>query len=321
MDPLRVRLARVRSAIVDPTSYRIFWSMLVDEFKPPPKSVEFVLDESQSNPVSGVDTRSSIPKIIFQTWKTHSNLPPNYAHWATTFLKQNQTYRYVLWDDYDNRRFIESKFSWFLPAYDRYPREIFRADLIRFFFLYSFGGFYADLDAECLRPLEDLRNVSDVLLGRMGRNKQFEQSIPNAIMASKPRQGFWLLAIALAMERLTEAIRMNKLDELGPDELTGPVLLKTAADYYVSHSSSDIQRRAAPVLSHFEGSEYSFGKLSILPSHIWYPISWNNPAHQIFRRRILRRQEVLTESSAKRRFRNSYVVNYWASSWKDPPVD
>ena len=242
-------------------------------------------------------------------------MPRNYAYWRATLLKQDPTFRYIFWDDFNNWHFIASKFPWFLDIYDRYPKEIFRSDAIRFFFLYSFGGFYADLDVECIRPLDDLLDIGDVLVGRMGKNPAFEHSIPNAVMASRPRQGFWLLAIAFMMERFTEAARAGKLFELQPERLTGPILLKDAADYYISHSPSEIVRRAAISLEHFDKSEYRFGQLRVLPPQIWYPINWNNPAHQIFRRKMFRSRGVLSGSAARLRFEGSYMVHYWSHSW------
>jgi inositol phosphorylceramide mannosyltransferase catalytic subunit len=313
---LNRRLGRVFSAILDATSYKTLWSSVADNLIRP-DATEIDAEAVNDRSIGYIDAHESegIPKIIFQTWKTRNRLPRNYGYWRTTFLKHNPTYRHILWDDTDNRNFIASRFPWFLDMYDRYPAEIYRADVIRLFFLYSYGGFYSDMDSECIRPLDDLRDIGDVLVGRMGKNVDFEHSIPNATMASKPRQVFWLLTIALLTERFNEATRKASVDEMGPEELTGPILLKTAAEYYTSHSRNEIVQRASPTLHHFEESEYHFGKLIVLPRQVWYPIDWTNPLHQVFRRKMSRSGTVLSEDSAQRRFRGSYVVNYWSHSW------
>jgi len=38
------------------------------------------------------------------------------------------------------------EYPWFLETFDSYPYNIERADVIRYFALYHFGGIYLDLD-------------------------------------------------------------------------------------------------------------------------------------------------------------------------------
>jgi mannosyltransferase OCH1-like enzyme len=63
--------------------------------------------------------------------------------------------------------------------------------------MYEYGGIYADLDFMALRSFDTLyaerTHRSDVLLGRMGPDPTWEQSIPNAIYVSKRHAPFWLL--------------------------------------------------------------------------------------------------------------------------------
>ena len=87
-----------------------------------------------------------IPALIYQTWKSKTSLPENFAHWRASFARLNPGYSLLLWDDADNRQFIADHFAWFLPTYDGFPQEIFRVDAVRYFFLYLHGGIYVDLD-------------------------------------------------------------------------------------------------------------------------------------------------------------------------------
>jgi FkbM family methyltransferase len=179
--------------------------------------------------ISPARARAGVPPIparIFQTWKSRDSVPPRLAAWSSTFRAHNPAFTYTLWDDRDNRDFIQREFPWFLNLYDRYPAEIYRADAVRYFHLYMYGGLYADMDTECLRPLDGLLNLAGVVLGRMGQNTSFAHSVPNASMASRPRQEFWLFLIALMMLRA----RLNA----GPEFLTGPILLKNAVDLYLA---------------------------------------------------------------------------------------
>src|ERR1700722_2016380 len=131
-----------------------------------------------------------IPAIIFQTWKSKVSLPPIFARWSATFKCMNPDYSYELWDDEDNRRFIERDFPWISRIYESYSAEIYRADIIRYFYLYAFGGIYVDMDTKCVRSLDSLRELADVIVGRMGDDPEFAHSIPNAFMASSPKQEY-----------------------------------------------------------------------------------------------------------------------------------
>ena len=90
-----------------------------------------------------------IPKIIHQTWKNET-IPDKWKtyhqSWKTHF--PTLEYKHILWTDKDNREFIKENYNWFLETFDNYPKNIQRADAIRYFILYHYGGIYADLDCE-----------------------------------------------------------------------------------------------------------------------------------------------------------------------------
>lgn len=260
---------------------------------------------------------ASIPKIIFQTWKNRTDLPPNYRYWSNTLRALNPQHEYVLWDDKDNRAFIDREFPWFLPQYDSYPREIFRADIIRLFFLYRFGGLYADLDTECLRPIDTSLAGARVVLGRMGTDSEFPHSIPNAMMASAPFELFWLLAIAMAIERVQE---INGNTEImrhkGPEALTGPILIKDAFDYYVREPEIAIRQRADRVLRHIpHAAEVRASDIRLLDPTRWYPLDWSNFVHELFRREIISRRCIPSPGAARWLFPKAELVTYWTHSW------
>jgi hypothetical protein len=311
------RASRVLDALTDYTSYRLLFSSLTSRLMPLEghdvaggADGEFGLFGEEP-----IDDRTRIPKIVFQTWKSHHEMPANYRYWRKSFVQNNPDFRCLLWDDADNLRFIETRFPWFMTQYKSYSREIFRADVVRLFFLHSYGGFYADMDSECLRPLDGMRDTGDVLVGRMGRDRSFEHSIPNAIMASKPKQGFWLLAIAFAVDRLRQS---QERKDTRPEWLTGPVLLKDAVDFYVSHSPKEtldcILRLCPELLA--DAATSDFGTIKILPPSVWYPVNWNNFIQTFFRKKMFREKGVLDRSKARRIFPRAFIVTYWSASWK-----
>lgn len=250
------------------------------------------------------------PRIIFQTWKSRSIIPDNYRYWRQTFVDRNPDHAVILWDDDDNRRFISEQFPWFLKTYDAYPAEIFRADAVRYFFLLHHGGLYADMDTECLRPVGDTLGSGDVVLCRMGRNRRFAHSVPNAVMASRPGQIFWLYVIRLMMEAAGS--------DGGPEEMTGPVLLKRAFDAFSRMDGAAAWAAVEPVRSRLHPDQRAMldhGTITVLTPRAWYPLDWTNPVHKLLRKQLIRKRQLLSSEVARSLFPRSAVVTYWSHSW------
>jgi mannosyltransferase OCH1-like enzyme len=232
--------------------------------------------------------KQKFPKIIFQTWKTkrpHGKM----AYWAETWKKHNLEYMYIIWDDADNRLFVEKNFKWFLPTYDEYDVEIKRADAIRYMFLYTYGGIYADLDFECLKPFDTLLekyNGYDIILGEMDSGNFASQwhlsnNIPNAIMISKPRCSFWI--------KVLEKMIVKAKVKGGAEEQTGPIVLKEV---------------------YSDSWGYS---IKLLPNHILYPISWVTDEYE--RKQALNTEVYSLTNHIMEKYPLSYAATYWAHSW------
>jgi hypothetical protein len=90
--------------------------------------------------------------------------------------------------------------------------------------MYLFGGVYADLDMESLKPLDPLLAGHQALLAWMGPPDDHPHNIPNAWMASEPGHPFWLMM-------LTQIV-LNKKHQAA-EHVTGPAALKdTVARYW-----------------------------------------------------------------------------------------
>ncbi|KAI9374223.1 triose-phosphate transporter family-domain-containing protein [Aspergillus egyptiacus] len=167
---------------------------------------------------------TSIPKIIHQTWfPAGSNMSESAAGWVETMKKHHPDWEYVLWDDESDEALVREYFPWFLETYRSLPQEINRADMARNFYMFLFGGMYADVDTEALRSVNSLFAAHDVTLkphwdalsadstektvqrafmGRMAHTLDPEGlgAIPNGWMASPPGHPFWLLPVLAVME-------------------------------------------------------------------------------------------------------------------------
>jgi mannosyltransferase OCH1-like enzyme len=196
----------------------------------------------------------------------------------------------MLWDDADNRKFVTSHFPWFLATYDAYDREIMRADAIRYMFLYKYGGIYADMDFECLKPMDELLAAYedyDIILGSIRTTNNpwhVSNSIPNALMISKPNNAFWIHVLEEMVRRASASASVKV------EELTGPVVLKGVYD------------------------KSWFSRIKVLPPSVLYPISWITDSKE--RAKSLKTEELtsLTQSMLAAH-PSSYAVTYWTHSW------
>ena len=143
-----------------------------------------------------------IPRIIHQTWMT-SQLPSRYAPWVTSWLKKNPTWQYWLWTDDDARQLVRRYYKQNVAMYDGYTRNINRADVMRYFVLDRYGGVYADIDAECLRPLDDIISNHSCILAEEHRVHGYvlawRKPPPNVInspMACRPGHPYFRDVIA-----------------------------------------------------------------------------------------------------------------------------
>ena len=258
----------------------------------------------------------SFPKKIFQTWKERDIEKYVFlSQWQKSWRDLNPTFEYVLWIDEDNRNFIAQKFPEFLETYDSYEQNIKRVDAVRYFYLYTYGGIYADMDFECLKPFDNIleageHNGADIILGNLGPMddiKHAHHQIPNALMLSKPKQDFWKCVI----KAMTNAAS-NKT--ISPEYATGPCLLTLCYDFYIHKGVYNKETLCAIYGKDiFEGvaDTVNFSsQLGVVLPKIFYPYSWGNKAHK---EKYLNKS--FTHEQAKSEFPDSYAVTYWIHSW------
>ena len=133
-----------------------------------------------------------IRKIHF-SWKTE-DIPSYCLRWVNSWKLYNPSWKTKLWTDEDNRNFLKENYQEFLEIYDGYSSNIERADSMRYFYLYHFGGLYVDLDFECLGNIESLLN-SEILLGQVSARRYKRNPIqevhPSFMYSDKKRHDFF----------------------------------------------------------------------------------------------------------------------------------
>jgi mannosyltransferase OCH1-like enzyme len=134
-----------------------------------------------------------IPRIIHQTWKSNQ-LSTEFRESLISWKRQHPDWQYILWTDEMNRNLIASYFAWFLPFYDNYEYNIQRADVVRYFILYKYGGIYVDLDVLSRQSLDklftELDKYNDVVALVSSGNLSSYAS--NWLMISTALNSFWI---------------------------------------------------------------------------------------------------------------------------------
>ena len=167
-----------------------------------------------------------IPPLIHQTWRT-DQVPGGLEPYQRSWWTHNPSYKYRFWTDAEALRFVAECYPSFLAVYQGYRLPIMRADAARYLWMHSFGGVYADLDYECLGPVDELLGDHHVVLGLEPvehvdpgtRDQGIRRIVGNAFLASAPGHPFWAHVIDQLVLRRGE-----------PDPLraTGPLFLTKA---------------------------------------------------------------------------------------------
>mmetsp|Transcript_22750 Transcript_22750/g.40751 ORF Transcript_22750/g.40751 Transcript_22750/m.40751 type:complete len:407 (-) Transcript_22750:303-1523(-) len=156
----------------------------------PPKAFELENYAMPTTSSSAVDeSRSRIPKIIHQSYKSLSTLPQEWADTPSRWKKLHPTYEYKFWSDDDNRNLIRQYYPWFLDTYQSYPAPIQRADAARYFAVLYYGGIYADMDILPIRhvdPLLHKLNLPDNQDKEMIVAETYNLGLTNALFAAIP---------------------------------------------------------------------------------------------------------------------------------------
>jgi len=158
----------------------------------------------------------NIPKII------HHICPKDTKRWHDKWFICHETwlsvmpspeYTHMYWYDDELHKIIEEDFPWFLEVFNNYDQNIKRIDMVRPFILYKYGGIYADMDYSVFSDFYDDLNQDKVNI--VEAQVKENEEIMNSLMASPPKNNFWLLLIDDAYKYQNEYVLLS----------TGPQLL------------------------------------------------------------------------------------------------
>ncbi|KAJ8604298.1 hypothetical protein CTAYLR_002526 [Chrysophaeum taylorii] len=164
-----------------------------------------------------------IPNVLHQMWKTTA-LPGAFHYTVSTMLRTHPHWHYVFWTDEDLPGLFVAHAEKVGINFNKFGLTgIQTSDVARYLIMFVYGGFYADLDMESLRPLDALLGSSIVLGREPDAHAYFlyngrQRLTCNAILGSKPTEGFWLVVLLnLKAVRSTNAVGTTgplRLDEI-----------------------------------------------------------------------------------------------------------
>ena len=104
---------------------------------------------------------SILPKIIHQIWMNFSNnkeynVPPaKYAKSGDSWKQNHKGFLYICWSKDLVEDFVATFFNKYRDIYNNLKYNIQRIDIVRYMFLYRYGGVYADMDIFCISNIYD----------------------------------------------------------------------------------------------------------------------------------------------------------------------
>lgn len=155
------------------------------------------------------DLKSKDNKIIHQIWFDFNIDNPNL--YSSTKIKDinlkrqskckelNKDWKYMLWNNKYGDWLIENLYPWFSFTYNSYPYPIQKVDAIRYFILFTYGGFYMDIDTECFKSMNEVRleYPGDLYFVETGNSNEFVNMISghkrlcNSFIYSSKNHPFW----------------------------------------------------------------------------------------------------------------------------------
>jgi len=230
-------------------------------------------------------TNVQIPKIIHQIWEGRNGEKPDEMLFqlAESWKNENPEWEYRFWGYKAIDQFLLDYFPEFIEKYNDFRYDVQRWDAIRYLILLKLGGVYADLDYECLEPLDWLWGKKSCCLGLdpVEHSRIFNKPyiISNAFMAVVPQHPFFKAIInEISNNHSNSQDKFNYVLET-----TGPYMLSNLYESYLKKN-----------------------QIWLIPSELTSPLS-KNEVISIIRGRST---DVIAEKIEK-----AYAVHYFFGSW------
>ncbi|QDZ26039.1 glycosyltransferase [Chloropicon primus] len=178
------------------------------------------------------DEEERIPKLLHFTWKTDdlSAIPKHFRDFHLRWKEVNPTWDAKIWTDDDILVLVERHYpKWLRIMKRKLLAPVVKADIFRYMLMDRFGGVYADMDMEPIKPMEELIRTlgyPTCILGQEPREhalllEEQEVLVCNAVLVSVPGHPLWQEVLESIYLRMTTGW-MKYHPNPNPVELTGP---------------------------------------------------------------------------------------------------
>ena len=178
-------------------------------------------------------------KIIHQIWfgtipnkKVAKKAFESLRKYRDSWLIQNPSWTYVCWNLERCNDLVKNFYPQHKEMYNKYPYQIQRCDVVRYFILHRYGGLYADMDYFCKKSWDEVvKNYqNDIYLVETPNKILNNTHVSNSLMYSIPRHVFWSKLFIYLEQNQTAPIYYGK--HLTIMFTTGPGILNRVFTEY-----------------------------------------------------------------------------------------
>lgn len=160
----------------------------------------------------------SIPETLHQIWIGPDPIPEQYAAYSETWRAHHPGWEHRLWTEDSlpamrNRGLYDAAED-FVPEHSVWQ---FRADVLRYEILWSYGGVYVDVDFECLAPLDPHIAGMEAFAAWESQDRW----VNNALLGAEPAHPFLDRLIAGLPASVAHHRGQRPNVSAGPQYLTG----------------------------------------------------------------------------------------------------
>ena len=134
------------------------------------------------------------------------------------WIKKNDDYKFVFFDDIEQLNWMKHNCSEYWPAWDDMQLPAARADLFRYCILFMNGGVWSDVDIEVIQPLHTFITSAELVVVHDG-GMSGDQFLYNAFLATVPKHPVLKRAMDIIMEHYQTRLEKGAVFVTGPHVL------------------------------------------------------------------------------------------------------
>jgi hypothetical protein len=172
-----------------------------------------------------------IPRVIHQIW-VGGVVPERFEEGMRSWVEHHPAWTHQLWTDATDWRWLYN-YALYRSAADLVPPDAvgqFKADLIRYELLYTFGGLYADIDTVCLRPMDDQLDGHDNWAAA-----EDDHWVGNTYLGAERGSQLMAALVSLIGPNLAHYKRQGRQLKYRPNRLSGPRYLTPIWNSWGAH--------------------------------------------------------------------------------------